>query len=209
MDAFIRTHSSRVPPAPTSPPTSQNVLLLESTHEHGAENGVGSDDVVAAAGNQSETLNNGDALAGAPAWTITTRDNFNESINAVRDDLAESINTVNDRIDNVRDDLIQRLDGFSRRMLTIQVIAAWSFNASIPIAIPPYIVYEIVPFNNGDDPTLPPHALRPLCTKLDLDGLSHAQLRQYLRGYNLVAAVSVAAEIDLRRSLARYPRIAL
>lgn len=187
MDAFIRTHSSRgrrrklefsaltfcslffttttttimaafpVPPAPTSPPTSQNVLLLESTHgtlsnalkfaivdctpvEHGAENGVGSDDVVAAAGNQSETLNNGDALgmnlvkrfacpvyihiAGAPAWTITTRDNFNESINAVRDDLAESINTVNDRIDNVRDDLIQRLDELSHRMLTIQVIAA-------------------------------------------------------------------------------------
>ncbi|KAJ7056970.1 hypothetical protein C8F01DRAFT_1086646 [Mycena amicta] len=54
------------------------------------------------------------------------------------------------------------------------------------------VPYFIVPFPNGDDPTIAPHHLPPLHSVSDIDALSGPNRTKYLQGYSLPVVGSPA-----------------
>jgi len=61
------------------------------------------------------------------------------------------------------------------------------------------VQFEIVPFNDGSDPTQPPHNLPPLHSFNVIETLHGAQLVAYLNGYGVV--LHPLATNDLRKEV--------
>jgi hypothetical protein len=51
------------------------------------------------------------------------------------------------------------------------------------------VLFEVVPFANGNDPTQPPHNLPPLLSVNAIENLNGHDLVEYLNGYGVVAPV--------------------
>ncbi|KAM6497341.1 hypothetical protein JOM56_007814 [Amanita muscaria] len=94
-----------------------------------------------------------------------------QTIKADIRNMKEDIRTMKGDVETLKEDSTK-----TRRLATR------SFNATLGTSLD--AVYEIVPFQNGQDPTAPPHNLPPLTSVEAILGLSDRQLDSYLRSYH-------------------------
>ncbi|KIL69053.1 hypothetical protein M378DRAFT_157288 [Amanita muscaria Koide BX008] len=121
----------------------------------------------------------------APVWFGPAIANALQPITNDIRSMKGDIQTIKADIRNMKEDIRTMkgdVEALKEDSTKTRRLATRSFNATLGTSLD--AVYEIVPFQNGQDPTAPPHNLPPLTSVEAILGLSDRQLDSYLWSYH-------------------------